>query len=92
MFFVFLIHIKVKCIHCESEKVVKMGYQKNGTPRCKCKEYRKTFQTSYVNNGSKPETKRMVIKMSVNGSGARDIARVLEISPDTVMTVLKNEK
>ena len=87
-----MVHIKVKCIHCESEKVVKMGYQKNGTPRCKCKECKKTFQTSYVNNGSKPETKRIVIKMSVNGSGIRDIARVLEISPDTVMTVLKKRK
>ena len=30
--------------------------------------------------------------MLVNGSGIRDIARVLEISPDTVMTVLKKRK
>lgn len=82
----------VKCIHCESEEVVKMGYQKNGTPRCKCKKCKKTFQTEYVNKGAKPETKRLIVKMSVNGSGIRDISRVLEISKDTVMKVLKKQK
>ena len=83
---------KVRCIHCESEEVVKIGYQKNGTPRCKCKNCKKTFQTNYVNKGAKPETKRLIVKMSVNGSGIRDISRVLEISKDTVMKVLKKQK
>ena len=45
----------------------------------------KKFQTEYVNKGALPETKRMIIKMSVNGSGIRDTARVLGISKDTVM-------
>ena len=82
-----MVEIKIKCIHCESEEVVKMGYQRNGTPRCRCKDCGKTFQTNYVNIGSKPETKRMIIKMSVNGSGIHDTARVLGISKDTVMSV-----
>ncbi len=69
-----------------------MGYQKNGTPRCKCKNCKKTFQTEYVNKGAKPETKRLIVKMSVNGSGIRHISRVLEISKDTVMKVLKKQK
>ena len=87
-----MVEVKIKCIHCESEEVIKMGYQKNGTPRCRCKDCGKTFQTKYVNNGAKPETKRMIIKMSVNGSGIRDTARVLGISKDTVMSVLKKLK
>ena len=87
-----MIKVKIKCIHCESEEVVKMGYQKNGTPRCKCKDCGKTFQLYYVNNGAKPETKKMIVKMSINGSGIRDTARVLGISKDTVMSVLKKLK
>ncbi len=47
-----IVEVKIKCVHCESEEVVKMGYQKNGTPRCGCKDCGKTFQTKYVNNGA----------------------------------------
>jgi hypothetical protein len=36
-----------------------MGYQKNGTPRCKCKNCGRTFQREYVNKGAKPETKQI---------------------------------
>ena len=84
--------IKIKCIHCGGEEVVKIGKQRNGTPRCKCKKCQKTFQTEYVNKGAHPETKRMIIKMAVNGSGVRDTARVLGISKDTVTKVLKKRK
>ena len=84
--------MKIKCIHCGSEEVVKVGKQKNGTPRCKCQKYQKTFQTEYVNKGALPETKKMIIKMAVNGSGIRDTARVLGISKDTVMKHLKKRK
>ena len=87
-----MVVVKIKCIHCGSEEIVKMGYQKNGTPRCKCKNCGKTFQREYVNKGSKAETKQMIIKMAVNGSGIRDTARVLGISKDTVMSVLKKLK
>ena len=52
----------------------------------------KTFQTEYVNKGAHPETKRMIIKLAVNGSGVRDTARVLGISKDTVAKVLKKRK
>ncbi|WP_415926321.1 IS1-like element transposase [Piscirickettsia salmonis] len=36
-----------------------------------------------------PETKEKIIDMSMNGSGIRDIARVLKISTNTVMKELK---
>ena len=87
-----MVKIRIRCIHCQSKEVVKMGYQRNGTPRCKCKNCGKTFQREYINKGAKPETKKMIIKMAVNGSGIRDTARVLEISKDTVMSVLKKLK
>ncbi|MDR0460043.1 MAG: hypothetical protein LBH62_01190 [Nitrososphaerota archaeon] len=34
----------------------------------------------------------MIIKMSLNGSGIRDIARVLGVSINTVLSVLKKQK
>ena len=87
-----MVEVEIKCIHCKSEEVMKMGYQRNGTPRCRCKDCGKTFQTNYVNNGAKPQIKNMIVKMSINGSGIRDTARVLGISKDTVMSVLKKLK
>jgi transposase-like protein len=38
-----------------------------------------------------PEVKEQVIEMSINGSGVRDIARVLKISPTTVIEELKKK-
>lgn len=84
-----MVKIKMECIHCGSEEIVKMGYQKSGTPRCKCKDCGRTFQTKYTNKGATPETKRLIIEMSANGCGIRHIARDLGISKDTVMTTLK---
>ncbi|MDR0461481.1 MAG: hypothetical protein LBH62_08695 [Nitrososphaerota archaeon] len=82
-----------KVHHCRSENVVKMGKQPtNGTPRCKCNTCGKTFQTTYKNNGVTPQTKQQIIKVSLNGSGIRDISRVLAVSQNTVMSVLKKQK
>ena len=36
--------IKIKCIHCGSEEVVKIGKQRNGPKRCKCKNAKKHFK------------------------------------------------
>ena len=82
----------VRCLHCKSKQVVKYGIQANGSPRCKCKDCGKTFQLEYLSAGESPETKSQIIKMSLNGSGMRDISKVLGISRNTVDAVLKNEK
>jgi len=82
----------IKCIICASEKVVKNGTQASGRQRLICKDCGKSFQDEYTNQGSKPETKLMIIKMSLNGSGIRDISRVLGISPNTTLDVLKKLK
>jgi len=87
-----MVETAIRCIHCNSKNVVKFGKQANGAPRCKCKKCGKTFQSEYVSNGAKPETKEMIVKMSLNGSGIRDISRVLGISQNTVLAVLKKQK
>ena len=72
-----MILTKIKCIHCESEEVVKNGKRATGIQSLKCRNCGRCFQESYLNNGAKPETKRMIISMSVNGSGIRDIVNSL---------------
>jgi transposase-like protein len=52
----------------------------------------KTFQTKYANKGVLPQTKLLIVKMATNGSGIRDTARVLDISSNTVLKVLKKQK
>ena len=43
--------IKINFINYKNEKV---GYQKNHTPRCKCKGCGKAFKVYYLDNGAKP--------------------------------------
>ena len=42
--------------------------------------------------GRKREVKQQIVKMTLNGSGIRDIARVLHVSPTTVIQVLKKSR
>jgi transposase-like protein len=82
----------IKRMVCDSDDIVKNGTHPNGRQRLLCKKCGKSFQSEYTYNGAKLETKFQIIKMSINGSGIRDISRVLEISPNTVLDVLKKLK
>jgi transposase-like protein len=44
---------------------------------------------NYSYQGRLPEVKQQILDMAVNGSGIRDTARVLQISPSTVIAELK---
>ena len=79
----------VRCIHCKSKKIVKNGKRKSGIQCLLCRECNKSFQLDYKNNGAKPDVKLMIIKMSLNGSGIRDISRVLGVSQGTVIVLKK---
>ena len=80
--------IEIKCRKYESQKVIKHGQSKKGKQRyyCKC-----SFILNYSYNGCKPDIAKTIIKMTSNASGIRDISRVLEISTDTVIKVLKKQ-
>jgi insertion element IS1 protein InsB len=53
---------------------------------------RRIFLLQYHDRGRVPEIRRQVIDMAINGSGIRDTARVLRISPTTVIAVLKKSR
>lgn len=88
-------YISVKCPVCGSEKVYKNGRTKSGKQQYMCnnKNCKKlSFIVDYTYNASKPEIKNKIVPMTVNGSGIRDIARILKISPNTVINHLKKSK
>ena len=84
--------IQVSCPDCHSTQVIKAGKQPNGTQRYRCQNptcERTIFQLTHVASGRLPETQRQIVEMTLNGSGIRDTARVLQVSPVTVLRVLK---
>src|SRR5216684_8394220 len=84
--------IPVSCPACQSGNVIKAGKQPNGTQRYRCQNpacQRRIAQLAYVAPGRLPDTQRLIVEMALNGSGIRDTARVLRVSPVTVLRVLK---
>ena len=80
------------CIHCQGNDLVKNGKAPNGTQRWLCNQCRKSFRYEYRYNAYKQGVKEKITEMTLNGSGVRDIGRVLSISKDTVTSVLKKKR
>jgi hypothetical protein len=73
---------------------MKHGITAQGKQRYRCKHPScpyQTFLVEYSHHGRVPEVKQQILEMTLNGSGIRDIARVLHISPTTVIEELKKE-
>jgi len=82
----------VVCPTCQSNNVVRHGPSGEGKPRYKCRNrecQRCTFILNYTYRGHLAEVKQKISDMALNGSGIRDTARVLKISPSTVIQELK---
>jgi transposase-like protein len=82
----------IHCPTCHGVDVVKYGKTSDGKQRFRCQNVQcecATFIRDYIYQGLLPEVKHQIIEMSLNGSGIRDIARVLHISPGTVIHELK---
>ena len=90
-----MVTIPVQCPHCHSTEVIKAGKQATGAQRYQCQNgqcARRIFLLQYQDRGRMPEVRRQVVDMALNGSGVRDTARVLRISPTTVIAVLKESR
>ena len=80
----------VNCPHCQSVKVNKNGKKVTGKQNFICHSCKKQFQYEYAYKGANPHTKELVKKMTLNGSGIRDINRVLQLSPVCILFILRN--
>ena len=90
-----MVSVPVHCPYCHSTEVIKAGKHANGTQRYRCQNeqcVRRIFLLHYQDRGRVPEVRRQVVDMAINGSGVRDTARVLRISPTTVIAVLKKSR
>ncbi len=76
-------------------EVVKHGKSPVGKQRYRCQNsecpYR-TFVLSQTYPGRTQQVKQQIVEMTLNGSGVRDIARVLHVSPTTVIQELKKTR
>lgn len=78
----------IKCPGCQGVDIFKWGKTPEGKQMFHCKSPKcsyRTFILDYSYNGRLPETKARIIEMTMDSSGIRDIARVLKISPTTVI-------
>ena len=90
-----MVSVPVLCPYCQSTEVIKAGRQANGAQRYLCQNgqcARRIFLLQYQDRGRALEGRRQVVEMALNGSGIRDTARVLRISPTTVIAVLKKSR
>ena len=79
----------IHCIHCPATDLQKNGKSSSDIQRWYCKVCRKYFRLEYQYHACKPGVKAQITVMTLNGSGVRDIGRVLGISKDTVCSDLK---
>jgi insertion element IS1 protein InsB len=87
--------VPVQCPQCQSIAVVKYGKQPNGTQRYRCQNpdcARRIFLLTYQDKGRLPEVKRQIVDLTLNGSGVRDIMRVLGVSSASVIGTLKKRR
>jgi insertion element IS1 protein InsB len=90
-----MVSIPVQCPYCQSTEVIKAGKQAKGAQRYQCQNEQcvwRIFLLQYQDRGRALEIRRQVVDMAINGSGIRDTARVLRISPTTVIAVLKKSR
>ena len=90
-----MVSVPVQCPHCQSTEVIKAGKQANGVQRYQCQNgqcERRIFLLHYQHRARVLEVRHQVVDMALNGSGVRDTARVLRISPTTVIAVLKKSR
>jgi len=85
-------YVQVRCPDCQGVDVVRYGKQRHGPQHYRCHNTdcpRHIFLLHYQNQGCLPAVKHQMVDMALNGSGIRDTARVLRVSPTTVINTLK---
>jgi IS1 family transposase/transposase-like protein len=80
---------EIACPSCSSRNIKKNGTTANRKQKYRCKDCCRQFITDYTYRGCVPVLRDLIVPMTMNSSGIRDIARVLALSTQTVMKVLR---
>jgi transposase-like protein len=85
----------VHCPYCHGTDIVRHGTTPEGKQRYRCRacpNRGRTFLLEYAYAGQSPDVKRQMVDRALNASGIRATARVLHVSPTTVLNELKKRK
>jgi transposase-like protein len=80
------------CPYCHGTDIIRHGKTRQGKQRYYCQETvcdGRTFLLEYSYAGHSAAIKQQIVDMAMNASGIRDTARVLHVSPTTVIKELK---
>ena len=82
----------LNCPYCQGIDIVRYGMTPEGKQlyRCRaCPDRGRTFLLAYAYARQSPDVKQQIVELALNASGIRDTARVLQVSPTTVLKELK---
>src|SRR5262245_12794018 len=80
------------CPYCHGTDIIRHGKTRQGKQRSCCQETvcdGRTFLVEYSYAGHSAAIKPQIVARAMNASGMRDTARVLHVSPTTVIKELK---
>lgn len=80
---------EITCPSCSARSIIKHGTTRGGKQRYRCKRCSRQFVITYTYRGHDPGVRQLVLPLSLNGCGIRDISRVLQISTNTVLKLLR---
>jgi len=80
---------EIPCPDCSSLNIVKNGKTAQQKQRYLCKDCRRQFIRNYTYLGCVGAVRAMIVPLTMNGSGVRDIERVLLVSRYSVLKTLR---
>ncbi len=83
----------IRCPNCHGVDIVKNGKTPKGKQRFICRDAcdGRTFILEHSYPGRSRQVKQQIVDMARNGNGIRHTARVLHVSPSTVIQELKKK-
>lgn len=80
--------LSIHCKYC-GHRCIKNGIEKNGKQRYKCNECKKSQQSAYHYHAYDQNLNQNIIALTKEGVGIRGTARLLCISPTTLISRIK---
>ena len=84
--------INLKCIHCQSENLVRNGKTHNGKQRYLCHDCGKMSRDNPQHNGYRPEEREQILRAYQERSSLRGLTRTFGVARNTVTKWLTEKK
>ncbi|MCM1508647.1 MAG: hypothetical protein NC177_16175 [Ruminococcus flavefaciens] len=83
----------IRCPKCgKSENQIRVGYNRSGTQRCKCKDCNVSYTLDPKKHEYPEETKALAIKMYYSGVSGRGVGKILGMNKANVYNWIKKTK